>query len=76
MRQENATSSPISAPVPRRSGRIVSQPDRYMFFREAFQTVFIESKSNSTIYEEAMVDVDLAYLVKAMKAELESMNSN
>ena len=31
MRQENATSSPISAPVHRRSGRIVSQPDRYIF---------------------------------------------
>ena len=43
MRQENATSSPISAPVPNRSRRIVSQPDRYMFLGEAFQAVSIES---------------------------------
>ena len=43
MRQENSTSSPIFTPVPRRSGRIVSQPDRYMFLGEAFQKVSIES---------------------------------
>ena len=36
VRQENATSSPISAPVPCRSGSIVSRPDRYMFLGEAF----------------------------------------
>ena len=37
VRQENATSSPISALIPHRSGRIVSQSDRYMFLGEAFQ---------------------------------------
>ena len=31
VRQENPISSPISATVPHHSGRIVSQPDRYMF---------------------------------------------
>ena len=64
MRQENSTSSPISAPVPRRSGRMVSQPDRYMVLKEAFQPVSIESESDPATYEEAMVDVDLAHWVK------------
>ena len=44
VRQENTASSPISTPVPRRSGRIVSQPDRYMFLGKAFQAVSIESE--------------------------------
>ena len=76
VRQENATSLPISAPAPRRSGRIVSQPDRYMFLGEAFQVVSIESKSDPTTYEKAMADIDSAHWVKAMKAKLESMDSN
>ena len=46
VRQENTTSLPISAPVPCCSGRIVSQPDRYMFLGEAFQAVFIVFESN------------------------------
>ena len=61
MRQENATSLPISAPVPRHSRRIVSQLDRYMFFGEAFQAVSIESESDPTTYEQAMANVDSAH---------------
>ena len=76
VRQENATSSPISAPVPHRSGRIVSQPNKYMFLGEAFQAVSIESKFDPAMYEEAMTDVDSAHWVKDIKAELESMDSN
>ena len=51
MRLENATSLPISAPVPHRSGRIVSQLDRCMFLGEAFQVVSIESESDPITYE-------------------------
>ena len=76
MRQKNATSSPISVPVPCRRGRIVSLPDRYMFLGEAFQAVSIESESDPATYEEAMTDVDSAHWVKAMKAELEFMDFN
>ena len=36
MEQGNEMTLPISASVPRRSGRIVSHPDRYMFLGEAF----------------------------------------
>ena len=47
-----------------------------MFLGEAFQAVSIESKSDLATYEEAMADVNLAHWVKAMKAELESTDSN
>ena len=76
VRQENATFSPISTLVPRCSGRIVSQPDRYMFLGEAFQAISIKSESNPATYERVMADVNSAHWVKAMKAELESIDSN
>ena len=47
-----------------------------MFLGEAFQAVSIEFEYDPTTYEEAMADVDSARWVKAMKAELESMDSN
>ena len=47
-----------------------------MFLGEAFQAVSIESELDPTIYEEEMTNVDLAHWVKAMKAKLESIDSN
>ena len=47
-----------------------------MFLGEVFEAVSIESKYDPSTYEEAMADVDSAYWVKAMKVELESMDSN
>ena len=76
MRQKNATFLPISAPVPHRSGRIASQPDRYMFSGESFHAVSIKFEYDPALYEEAMDDVDLAHWVKVMNAELESIDSN
>ena len=76
VRQEHITSSPISKPVPRRSGRIVSKSDRYTFLGEVFEAISIDSESDPTTYEKAMADVDSVHWVKAMKAELESMDSN
>ena len=76
VRQWNATSSPISALVLPRSGRIVSQLDRYMFLEEAFQAVSIKPEYDPTTYEEAMANVDSVHWVKDMKAKLESMDSN
>ena len=35
-----------------------------------------QSESDPTTYKEAMADVDSTHWVKAMKAELESMDSN
>ena len=59
----------IFTPIPRRSGRIVSQPNRYVFLGEAFQAVSIESESDPATYKEAMADVDSAHWVKAVKAK-------
>ena len=67
---------PSSAPVPRRSGRIVREPDIFMFLGEAFEAVFENSESDPTSYEEAMADSDSSHWVNAMKTEMESMDSN
>ena len=67
---------PSSAPVPRRSGRIIREPDRYMFLGEAFESVSKNSESDPTSYEKAMADSDSGHWVKAMKTEMESMDSN
>ena len=76
VRQKNITSLPIFEPVPCRSGRIVRQPDRYMFLGKVFEAISIESESDPATYKEAMADVDSAHWVKAMKSEMESMDSN
>ena len=76
VRQENTTSLPISTPVPHYNRRIVSQLDRYMFLGDAFQAISTASESDPATYEEAIADVDSARWVKAMKAELESIDSN
>ena len=47
-----------------------------MFLGEVFKAVSIKFESNPSTYEETMVDVDSAHWVKAMKAEMESMDSN
>ena len=49
------------SPVPRRSGRIVSQPDRYMFVGEVFEALSIEFEFDPATYEEVMADVGSAY---------------
>ena len=67
---------PSSASVPRRSGRIIREPDRFMFLGEAFEAVSENSKSDPTSYEKAMADTDFSHWVKAMKTEMESMDSN
>ena len=47
-----------------------------MFLREAFEAVFKSWESDPTSYEEAMADSDSSHWVKAMKAEIESIDSN
>ena len=47
-----------------------------MFLGKDFQAVSIEPESDPATYEETMVDVDSVHWVKAMKVELESMDSN
>ena len=47
-----------------------------MFLGEVFKAVSMESKSDPATYKEAMADVDSAHWVKALKTELESIDSN
>ena len=51
---------PSSAPVPHRSGRIIREPDRFMFLREAFESISKNLESDPTSYEEAIAIVILA----------------
>ena len=67
---------PNSAPEPRRSGRIIREPDRFMFLGEAFEAVSENSEFDPTSYEEALADSDSCHWVKAIKTEMESMDSN
>jgi hypothetical protein len=65
------TSSTI---IPRRCGRIVRIPDRFMFFGEAHEAIPDELESDLRTYDEAVNDAD--HWVKDMENELESMYSN
>ena len=47
-----------------------------MFLGKAFEVVSKNLESDPTSYEEAMVDSDSSHQVKAMKIEMESMDSN
>ena len=76
MEQGNVMTLPNSVPVPRRSGRIIKELDRFMFLGEAFEAISENSESDPTSYEEAMANSDSSHWVKAMKTEMESMDSN
>ena len=76
MEKENTVTLPSSAPVPRSSGRIVRELDRFMFLGKAFEAVSENLESDPTRYEETMADSDSSHWVKAMKAKIESMDSN
>ncbi|KAL8134929.1 hypothetical protein AgCh_009805 [Apium graveolens] len=65
-----------TAPVPRRSGRVVQQRDRFMFLGESSDLVPGEHDDDPRTYEEAVQDKDADLWQKAMKSEIESMYSN
>ncbi|XP_074562593.1 uncharacterized protein LOC141819132, partial [Curcuma longa] len=62
--------------VPRRSGRVVRQPDRYMFLGESSDFIPGEHEPDPLTYDEALQDKDADSWHKAMKSEIESMYSN
>ncbi|XP_057965365.1 uncharacterized protein LOC131155923 [Malania oleifera] len=62
--------------VPRRSGRVVHQPDQYMFLGESYDRIPDELDTEPSNYYEALQDKDAELLQKAMKSEMESMYSN
>ena len=62
--QESAITLPSSAPVPYRSGRIVKEPDRFMFLGEAFEAISENLEFDPTSDKEAMADSDSSHWVK------------
>ena len=68
--------TPIVSQKPRRSGRLTSAPDRYMYLGEVFEAISETVVEDPTSYQEAMTDDDSCLWQKAMKSEMESMYSN
>ena len=62
--------------MPRRSGRVIIRPDRYMFLGESYDRVSDEQGTNPCNYGEALQDKDIDLWQKAMMSEMESMYSN
>ncbi|KAL0534679.1 hypothetical protein IC582_028970 [Cucumis melo] len=62
--------------MPRCSGRIVSQPNRYLGLTETQVVIPDDGVEDPLFYKQAMNDVDKDQLVKAMDLEMESMYFN
>ena len=61
---------------PRRSGRVVQQPDRYLGVGEAQVIASSDGADDPLTYRSAMDDSDKEEWLKAMNLEMESMYSN
>ncbi|TYJ98102.1 gag/pol protein [Cucumis melo var. makuwa] len=61
---------------PRRSGRVVRQPDRYLGLSEAQIVIPDDGIEDPLTYKQAMNDMDCDQWIKAMDLEMESMYSN
>ncbi|KAA0043112.1 gag/pol protein [Cucumis melo var. makuwa] len=62
--------------APRRSGRVVRQPDRYLGLSEAQIIIPDDGLEDPLTYKQPMNDVDYDQWIKAMDLEMESMYSN
>ena len=58
--------------VPRRSGRVVTQPERFIGLGE----ILVDPETDPYNYNEAVQDKDVTLWQSAMKTEMESMYSN
>ncbi|KAL8529130.1 hypothetical protein ACS0TY_006551 [Phlomoides rotata] len=63
-------------PELRRSGRVVRQPERFMFVGESSDLIPGEDESDSWTYDEAIQDKDADSWQTAMEAEIGSMDHN
>ena len=73
---QDTTQEMSSTQMPRRSGRIVRPPIRFIGLGETYESILEESKLDPYTYEEAMNDIDVHHWVKVMKSELDSMYTN
>ena len=62
--------------MPRRSGRVVSQPNRYLGLTKTQVVVPDDGVEDPLSYKQAMNDVDKDQWIKAMDLEMESMYFN
>ncbi|TYJ96919.1 gag/pol protein [Cucumis melo var. makuwa] len=62
--------------MPRRSGRVISQPNRYLGLTETHVVIPDDGVEDQLSYKQAMNDVDKDRWVKAMDLEMESMYFN
>ncbi|CAA0835685.1 cysteine-rich RLK (RECEPTOR-like protein kinase) 8, partial [Striga hermonthica] len=77
--QSTATRIADDAPeqvVPRRSGRVVRQPERFIGLEESSEAVLDVLESDPWTYNEALQDRDAESWQKVMKSEIESMDTN
>ena len=58
--------------MPRRSRRVVTQPERFIGLGE----IPVDHKTDPSSYNEAIQDKDVTLWQSAMKTEIESMYSN
>ena len=65
-----------STSMPRHSGRVVIQPDRFMYLGEFFESIPKEHEIDLINYDETMSNVDVHLCQKAIEANLKSMYSN
>ena len=61
---QDITHEMTSTQVPRRSGRIVWPPIRFIGLGEAYEAIPEEAKSDPYTYEEAMNDIDAYHWIK------------
>ena len=72
----DTTQEMSSTQMPRRSGRIVWPPIRFIGLGETYEAISEEAESDPYTYEEAINDIDANHWIQAMKSELDSMYSN
>ena len=62
--------------MPRRNGRVVSQPNRYLGLTETQVVILDDGIEEPLFYKQAMYDINKNQWDKAMNLEIESMYFN
>ena len=74
--QPNAYPITNTASMPHRSGMVVQQPERFIFFGESSGLVSGEHDEDPRTYEEALQDKDADLWHKALQSKMEYMYYN
>ena len=60
-----------STSMPCRSGRVVKQPNRFMYLGKSFEVILKEHEIDPIDYDKVISDVDAHFWQKSMEVELE-----